>query len=174
MAQPHKGPRTQVNVDVPLAIVPLLERDMATFRVSSTSQYLADLVCHLLGSPDLARELDRRGSKFRGVSAALDGGVRGHGNGPPSELPRLETKEVKLRVPDPVVELVDKEIANAVGASRKAYLKNLICAAYGRLDLASELNRREEQFTLAIVTLAELRQAEATKTKKSDRHLLSA
>jgi|SRR5882757_4808866 len=161
MAQPHKGPRTQVNVEVPDVIMSLVERDRVAFGVSSTSQYLADLVCHLLGSPQLARELDRRGEQLQlsimPVRAGLDD-ASGQGG-----EPEVKKEPVKMRVPNPVVRLIDRIVSGEAGASRKSYLEDLICTAYGRVDLARALVRREEQLTLSIVALTQPRELRRTK-----------
>jgi len=152
MAQPHKGPRTQVNVDVPDVILTLVGRDRMAFEVSSTSQYLADLVCHLLGKPDLARELDRRGEQLRLSTTPVRAGL-GDVIGPEG-VPEVNKEPVKMRVPNQAVRLIDRKVADGAGSSRKSYLEGLICTAYGRADLARELIRREEQLTLSLIALA--------------------
>lgn len=60
MAQPHKGPRTQVKTRVPNEVIALIQQEQSRLGVSSVSQYIADLVCVALGRPDLALELNRQ------------------------------------------------------------------------------------------------------------------
>ncbi|WP_028935004.1 hypothetical protein [Pseudonocardia spinosispora] len=152
MAQPYKGPRTQVNVVVPDVILTLVERDRRAFEVSSMSQYLADLVCHLLGSPRSAREFDRGEEQLRLSSMSMRGTP---GRQDASERQAAGGREpVKLRIPDAVVELLDKKVTEGASSSRKSYLEGLICTAYGRADLAPDLVHHAEQMALPIVALA--------------------
>jgi hypothetical protein len=64
MAQPHKGPRTQVKTRVPDEVVALIEQVKSRQGVSSVSQYIADVLCHVLNHPELALELQREEVQF--------------------------------------------------------------------------------------------------------------
>ena len=152
MAQPHKGPRTQVNVAVPDQVLARIERDRIAFEVSSTSQYLADLVCHLLGRPDAARELECGGEQLR-LSCMPHRGALGETTPAEHEFPEI-TEPVKLRIPDVVIELLDQKVAEDPSSSRKSYLETLLGAAYGRADSAADLIRQEERMMLSLVGLS--------------------
>jgi hypothetical protein len=149
MAQPHKGPRVQVNIHLPEAVLDLVGTDRARFEVSSTSQYLADLVCHVYDRPGLARELGQREEQLK-----LSGSPR------PEVMARMSRAEqgsenrplVKMRLPRDVVQLIDQDAAVNGVSSRPRFLEDLVCHVYGRHDLARELDPRKEQLQLAIAT----------------------
>lgn len=146
MAQPHKGSRVQVNVYLPAVVAALIGNDVATLEASSTSQYLADLLCHLYGRPELARELGRHESTLdvplprRPELRSAAGTVTGTD----------DRVLVKMRIPTAVVEMIDKDAADKGIASRAGLLADLTCQVYGRPDLARELDMRKEQLQLAI------------------------
>ncbi len=147
MAQPHKGSRVQINVYLPAVVAALVGNDVRRFEVSSTSQYLADLLCHHYGRPDLARELGRKQGQLsltprtppERIGTAAD-----HTEGTDDRI------LVKMRVPSDVVTLIDEDAADKGGASRAGLLAAMTCHAYGRDDLTRELEPRKEQLQLAI------------------------
>lgn len=51
---------SQVKVRVPDEVMTRIKQDAARVKVSSWSQFIADLLCHVYGRPDLACELHRR------------------------------------------------------------------------------------------------------------------
>lgn len=146
MAQPHKGSRVQVNVFLPAVVATLIGSDVADLGASSTSQHLADLLCHLYGRADLARELGRQES-ILDVPLPRRPQFRSAGNTAAGDDDRVL---VKMRIPTAVVELIDKDAAEKGIASRAGLLADLTCQVYGRPDLARELDIRKEQLQLAI------------------------
>ncbi len=57
IAQPHKGPRKQIGMRIPEEIHNLLRDCGKQYGASSTSQFTADVLCLVMGRPDLAREI---------------------------------------------------------------------------------------------------------------------
>jgi hypothetical protein len=146
MAQPHKGPRVQVNVHLPEAVLDLVGTDRVRFEVSSTSQYLADLVCHFYDRPGLAREMGRPEEQLKLSGAASPA--------PVENVSRVQqesgNRPLVMRIPRDVVQLIDRDAADKGVSSRPRFLEDLVCRVYGRPDIARELDRREEQLQLAI------------------------
>jgi hypothetical protein len=146
MAQPHKGLRTLVNLHLPQAVLQLVEKDIDRLQASSMSQYLADLASCAYGRPDLARELNQRGEQLKLPPASSAAVATRPGR---AVRPEDDKPNVAVRLPKPIVQLVDKDAANH-HVSRRRFLEDLYCIAYGRRDLARELRRGEEQLRLAI------------------------
>jgi hypothetical protein len=146
MAQPHKGSRVQVNVYLPAVVATLIGADVATLEASSTSQYLADLLCHLYGRPELARELGRHQATLDLPLPRSPELRRASDHATDSD----ERVLVKMRIPTDVVVMIDEDAADKGVASRAGLLADLTCQVYGRPDLARELETRKEQLQLAI------------------------
>jgi hypothetical protein len=141
MAQPHKGPRVQVNAYLPGDVLKIVDREATDLGISR-SQHLANQVCVRYGRADLVRQLDLAQEKQLKASVA----ARHDPNAPIREDQRVlaleEGQEIKVRVPSIVCKVIDRERPGV--RSRREYVSSMICELYDlELEDATQENRKE-------------------------------
>lgn len=149
MAQTHKGPRAQIKMMVPDAVLERIHRDQAAHRVGQLSQFVSDVLCLIYDRKELVRELDPQQLEF----PALDFHERQTDEAPAAAGRAVGgTSQVKIRVPEDVMEAVKADRERFGISSWAVFIADLLCHAYGCPDLARELNRGggEEQLELPI------------------------
>lgn len=134
MAQPHKGPREQIQCPVRVEVHTELQRRVTAGEASSVSQLGADLLAIAVGRPDLVLELDHDEALPLQMAQA-----RAAESAQPAPG---QVKYIKCRAHEDVYAEVKRRAA-AAASSASQLAADLLAIAVDRPDLARDLGREE-------------------------------